>query len=377
MNTIDAKSLVEINPDVVSATARSSPGVYIYNPPELKPIQATYDSFYQTITVTGLPDLLIETKDPEGNVIGSGMTGVDGTVTYSFNEGSIPDKSILETSGKNTTVVQHELIASSRFLYEAKTPNYIAAIDLFDSGSGAEVFIDWGDGSTFEVSNSIADNQISIGYPHTFVEPGDYVVNLRVKGGFAEVRVHNHHKLLEWGPLENYIIQNSGSAFYEVVPSDISPLITSCKDMFASCSKFNQSLDHWNMENVTSTSGMFMGCKLYNQPLNNWNTSNFKQLSDMFYGAEVFDQALNNWNLEKATSFIGMFSGCRAFNQDLSSWKTPLATSMQHMFYQSTVFNQDLSNWCVPLIESEPNNFNVGGLLTEEHKPVWGTCPAK
>ena len=339
------------------------------------PINATYDSFKQSITAIAPEGLLIETKDPDGNVIGSGIPGVDGTVTYSLTEGAIPDKSILETSGKDLTVVQHQLIASSRFLYEVTTPNYNASIDVFDSGTGAEIIIDWGDGSTLEVSNSIADSEISIGYPHTFVEPGEYVVNVRVQGGAAEVKVRNHHKLLEWGPLGNYIIQNSSSVFYEVVPNDISPLITSCNGLFSSCSVFNQSIEHWEMKNVTNTQSMFLGCSLFNQPLNNWDTSNFERMGDMFYGAKSFNQPLDKWDLNKATDFIGMFSGCETFNQDLSGWKTPLATGMGSMFYRCTAFNQNLSGWCVPLIASEPNNFNVGGILTEEQKPVWGTCP--
>jgi len=49
-------------------------------------------------------------------------------------------------------------------------------------------------------------------------------------------------------------------------------------------------------------------------------------------------------------------------------------TDMQSMFY-NTPFNQDISNWCVSNIFSEPGNFSTNSPLTEENKPVWGTCP--
>jgi len=49
---------------------------------------------------------------------------------------------------------------------------------------------------------------------------------------------------------------------------------------------------------------------------------------------------------------------------------------MHQMFLGASEFNQDISNWCVSNISSEPTNFSLNSPLTEENKPVWGTCPA-
>jgi surface protein len=43
------------------------------------------------------------------------------------------------------------------------------------------------------------------------------------------------------------------------------------------------------------------------------------------------------------------------------------------MFY-GTKFNQDLSGWCVPLISSEHSGFSANSPLSNENKPIWGTC---
>lgn len=50
---------------------------------------------------------------------------------------------------------------------------------------------------------------------------------------------------------------------------------------------------------------------------------------------------------------------------------------MDNMFDGATQFNQDLSDWCVNQILNEPENFtNEDSVLSEENKPIWGTCPS-
>ena len=50
---------------------------------------------------------------------------------------------------------------------------------------------------------------------------------------------------------------------------------------------------------------------------------------------------------------------------------------MNGMFGGATNFNQDLTNWCVSNFQSEPDDdFATNSALTEDNKPVWGTCPS-
>jgi|TARA_Y100000389_G_scaffold165397_1_gene169577 hypothetical protein len=33
------------------------------------------------------------------------------------------------------------------------------------------------------------------------------------------------------------------------------------------------------------------------------------------------------------------------------------------------------NQWCVTNFASEPEEFSAGSALTEDNKPLWGTCP--
>ena len=48
---------------------------------------------------------------------------------------------------------------------------------------------------------------------------------------------------------------------------------------------------------------------------------------------------------------------------------------MNDMFDNALTFNQNLSGWCVTNITSEPSGFSPLSSLTNQNKPVWGTCP--
>jgi len=70
-----------------------------------------------------------------------------------------------------------------------------------------------------------------------------------------------------------------------------------------------------------------------------------------------------------------LFSGKANFNSDIGFWDTSNITNMDRMFENASSFNQNISGWCVSNINSEPTNFLFNSALTEDNKPVWGTCP--
>jgi plastocyanin len=72
----------------------------------------------------------------------------------------------------------------------------------------------------------------------------------------------------------------------------------------------------------------------------------------------------------------GMFRGTAVFNQSLSTWDVSSVANMDDMFNTASAFNQDLSGWCVTNITSDPSNFSTNSALTNQNKPVWGTCPS-
>ena len=103
----------------------------------------------------------------------------------------------------------------------------------------------------------------------------------------------------------------------------------------------------------------------------------------MFIRALVFNQDIAKWDVSNVTDMSYMFAYASAFNQDIGDWNVakvgPVNSSgfggMGGMFNSASVFNQDLTKWCVSNQTEEPNNFSKSSALTDENKPVWGTCP--
>ena len=73
-----------------------------------------------------------------------------------------------------------------------------------------------------------------------------------------------------------------------------------------------------------------------------------------------------------------MFNSATSFNQDIGDWDVSkvAAGEMTRMFYKATTFNQDLTKWCVSNQNQEPSYFSYSSALTDQNKPVWGTCPS-
>lgn len=108
---------------------------------------------------------------------------------------------------------------------------------------------------------------------------------------------------------------------------------------------------------VTSTSNMFADINKFNSSsVGDWDVSNVTDMSYMFYACNEFTgggsySSMPNWDVSKVTNMEGMFS---------------------HAYK----FKLDLSNWCVSNITTEPTDFALNApLLTENKKPIWGTCP--
>jgi surface protein len=89
---------------------------------------------------------------------------------------------------------------------------------------------------------------------------------------------------------------------------------------------------------------------------------------------------VNSGNINLCTTLVtnmqNLFSGKANFNSDIGFWDTSNVTNMDRMFENASSFNQDISGWCVSNINSEPTNFLFSSALTEDNKPLWGTCPS-
>ena len=161
--------------------------------------------------------------------------------------------------------------------------------------------------------------------------------------------------------------------------SNVTNMIEMLSGYYGYHQSFNQDIGSWDVSNVTSMKGMFKFQSTFNQDIGNWNTSKVTSMEYMFWEALSFDQNIGNWDVSNVRDMSKMFSGNgeqggMIFNQDIGNWDVSNVTDMELMFKDCPSFNQDLSGWCVSKIGSEPS-FSEGSALSNENKPIWGTCP--
>lgn len=399
--TVDGEEFTGSFEDVV--TFLDSHGLYAYPSatvcglPELSVINVTYDSFCQTMTVTGDAGLFVETKDSNGNVIGSGVIGPDGTVTYPLNtEGQVNNTAIYTKSALSNTVSHSLVLIPSNEIHFTTLEGYIS----YEGTSGDEILLS--DGTIINVIEYAESFDVPAGKQIVklveSVDRGNYV---SISGG-ALVELHNFPTLSTVTHFSVYKGESDFSGNLIKVPNCLPSNITNTSYMFSGATSFNQDISgwdvsnvtdmnhmfeqawafnqdisDWDVSNVTNMNHMFEQASLFNQPLDSWNTSNVTDISYMFYAATSFNQPLNNWNVSNVIHMSCMFYYASLFNQPLNNWDVSNVTNMRYMFADAISFNQNLSMWCVNKMQSSSNyfNFNYNTPNWTLPKPVWGTCP--
>ena len=364
-------------------------------------ISATYDSFYQTMTVTGQSGLLVETSDGNGVVIGGGVIGSDGSVTYPINEDN-HDRSVpIFTKSITSNVVEHKLTVS--YFAECYIDEYTRRFNppmgffaksiaqrgsnawdnvQFDENATGRIYLEWTWGEQKEIRILTMDDlraAFTVRYGSDFY-PSNAIWNLNLNTSQPSLKVRFDvdtpivfgmtyanlvHHFYDDGSDKQTIGYRFATDFTEnycirKVPAYLPKSVKIMDFMFASGG-------NRIFETVEATDNLAL-----------WDVGHVVSMNSTF--AETDDPVIpiSLWRPVKLTSMARFMSATACTGLGVSSvsdWKTPLLTNINEAFigrYTGQKYYSDLSRWCVPLITVEPELWHSGQMTP----PVWGTCPA-
>ena len=216
------------------------------------------------------------------------------------------------------------------------------------SGGTYNFWIDWGDGSTTNVTSYSQRT-------HTYASAGTYT--LRATGTVGIWQFANGGDKLKiltvssWGKL--ILGSNTFNGCSNLTLSGVTDIpdlstVTSFQATFFSCSKITTigRINEWNTSTITSTIQMFHGCTLFNSNISNWNVSNITAFNQMFFTAGAFNNGyaygiVNTlpWITTNAITFNQAFTGAVAFNSNISAFNVSKVTNFTQMFQNANSFN--------------------------------------
>lgn len=131
--------------------------------------------------------------------------------------------------------------------------------------------------------------------------------------------------------------------------------------MFCNTRAFNRPLTKWVSELIPEIRSLWTcrSTKLFQV------TSSATDFTGMFFLSTEFNQSVNHFVVDQATNFSHMFRDARSFNQPLTSWRVSSAQNMSHFAFHAENFQQDLchfgEDW--PL-NSSTSGYSVRNMFT-------------
>lgn len=209
--------------------------------------------------------------------------------------------------------------------------------------------------------------------------PSESVTSLA--SAFRDTKVFNGSNVKLWKPTKvksmSYMFSGAKSfsqhlntaSWYNNVAN-----LETTEGMFQNNTKFNGSLNNWNVGNVAYFNNMFQGASSFNGDLSEWSDlSKAQDMSYMFDHATSFNKNIGRWNTSEAlknTKF--MFADASSFNQSITSWDTSGVTDMTAMFARATSFNSDIY-WDTSSVQNMESMFAGATSYTGQNIGSWET----
>ena len=215
--------------------------------------------------------------------------------------------------------------------------------------SGGTITINWGDGSTADVTANGTQSRAYSG-------PGDYRVSMagdlsRINLGATGATASKLASIDQWGDVEwssmKGAFQYATGMTYGATDSPDLSGVSSMKEMFNFASKFDGDISGWNVSGVADMKSMFDNASSFNGDISGWNVSGVTDMGSMFANAFSFNRSLNSWNVSGVADMDSMFFAATSFDQPLNSWDVSSVTDMGYMFGDATSFDQPLNSWDV------------------------------
>ncbi len=255
----------------------------------------------------------------------------------------------------------------------------------FRGSDGYNLIIDWGDGTSSEITSTEnltpeGEEYLKQGVSHTYAGTDTpYIVDIAITGDLQfryvsnqpeEQYVHfgddgiwsNNNLIAKYNSSKLLVgVKSFGGVSFDnnpylfaycsrnftlpLNPQDKPILKGGIDYIFTGATNFNGDISDWDTSQVTDMYGMFSSATSFNQDISDWDTSQVTYMDWMFAGATSFNQDISKWSTSQVTDMYSMFRGASSFNQDISNWDTGQVTSMYGMFAYATNFNGDISNW--------------------------------
>ena len=250
--------------------------------------------------------------------------------------------------------------------WEVETSPYVIHVPV-EIRSGATATIDWGDGSTTDVSANGTQQ-------HTYATAGNYTV--AITGGLGRINLNGSPSadklasLDQWGDIAwttmKEAFRKATSMVYNATDAPDLSGVTSMQNMFRGAEKFDGDLSGWDVSGVANMDGTFRGASAFDGDLSAWDTSGANDTRKMFQDATTFNGDISSWNTTGVTHMDSMFRGAEAFNGNISGWNTSSVEKMQLMFLGATDFNADISGWDVSGVTNMADMFNVATAFNQD-----------